>query len=201
MSTDDTFVSEASLTLARPDCPHPERWSARDGQATETEVIGLAAALVRALQPDVVLETGTYHGYMAAELGRALRGNGQGQLITMEPDPDRHARAVEYIGDGLPVHVLRRESLSVSCDEIRMLAVGHVGFVWFDSLFELRVQEFDHFLPLFDSRTVVAFHDAGPHHGEWSDAVRNHPRLRCIDLPTPRGCILARVLNESPPEE
>jgi predicted O-methyltransferase YrrM len=188
-------VEESTFTAAREDCPHPERWSSYDEQATELEVIDLAAALVRALQPDVVIETGTYHGHMALRLGMALAMNGQGCLVTMEPDPERHARAVSTVGDDLPVHVLQRESLSVSCDEIRAITSGHVGFAWFDSLFELRAREFEHFLPLLDARTIVGFHDAGPQHGDWSNELRNHPRLAVIDLPTPRGCLLGQVLD------
>jgi len=187
------MYSEASFTRPRPDCPHPERWTALDPQATEVEVIVLVAALIGALQPDVVIETGTYTGAMAHTIGEQLRHNGQGRLVTMEPDVDRSRAAVELCA-GLPVTVLTRPSLDVSPDEIRSLAPGHVGFAWFDSLTELRAAEFDHFLELFDARTVVGFHDAGPHHGPWSNRVRTHPRLRTIDLPTPRGCILAQVV-------
>lgn len=183
---------ESEFTQPRPDCPHPERWHAYDDQSTEVEVIQLAAALVRALQPDVVLETGTHRGFMAEAIGMALHQNGQGTLITMEPDPELHAVASQRCA-AWPVRVLQRESLAVHPDVIRTLAPGHVGFAWFDSLLDLRAAELEHFSPLFDSRTIVGFHDAGPHHGEWSNELRNHPRLRSLDLPTPRGCLLAQV--------
>jgi hypothetical protein len=187
------MIDESTFTAPRVDCPHPERWTCPDEQATEVEVSELVAALVTALQPDVVIETGTYLGHTARRIGEALVRNGQGRLVTMEPDADRHAAAVFRVGDDLPVDVLQRESLSVSCEEIRSLAPGHVGLAWFDSLLELRVAEFEHFSALFDERTIVGFHDAGAHHGDWSDEVRRHPRLATIDLPTPRGCIIARV--------
>jgi len=186
-----SFPSEASYTRPRPDCPHPERWHAVDEQASEVEVIRLVQTLVHALQPDAVIETGTYTGHMAYAIGQALVLNGQGKLVTMEPDPARHAESVERT-NGLPVECLRRGSLTVSCDEITMLAPGHVGFAWFDSLIDLRLREFEHFADLFDDRTIVGFHDTGPHFGNWSQAIREHPRLTAIHLPTPRGVLLAQ---------
>lgn len=185
--------SEDTYTRARPDCPHPERWSAYDEQATEWEVIDLVAALVGALQPDIVLETGTYNGWMAQRIGTSLAANGQGRLVTIETDADRHAHAVELCA-GLPVDCVHGSSLDVTPEQVRAIAGnGHVGFVWLDSLVQLRVREFEHFGELFDTRTIVGIHDTAPHHGPWSQEVRSHPRLRSIDLPTPRGAILAQV--------
>jgi len=43
-------------------CPHPERWHSTDGDSTEIEVSDLAWGLVRTLQPDYCVETGTGHG-------------------------------------------------------------------------------------------------------------------------------------------
>ena len=191
--SDVNATSEGTLTRARRDCPHPERWTAHDPQSTEIEVIALVAALVGALQPDAVIETGTYVGHMAHAIGSALAANGQGHLVTMETNADLYLEARQRCAD-LPVSCLNRGSLDVSCDEITMLAPGHVGFAWFDSLTPLRAHEFEHFLPLFDERTIVGFHDTAPHFGGWSERVRQHARLATIDLPTPRGCILARVL-------
>jgi hypothetical protein len=184
---------ESNYTKPRPHCPHPERWHAYDCDATEAEVVELVAAFVRALQPDVVIETGTHLGYMAQAIGEALQRNGQGVLLTMEPDPAR-CDVSQRRCEGLPVVVLQRESLSITHDEVRDLTGGGtVGFAWFDSLVPLRVSEFEHFRPLMDERTVVGFHDTAPQHGRWSHTVRTHPGLSVFDLPTPRGCLLGRV--------
>ncbi len=55
-------ILESTFTPPDPDCPRPDWWHARDAQATEDEVIELVAGFVRALQPELVLETGTYLG-------------------------------------------------------------------------------------------------------------------------------------------
>ena len=184
----DRVHPESTWTRPTDVCPYPERWSSVDPQATELEVINLIAALVGALQPDVVLETGTWTGWMAAAIGEVL-ADGYGRLVTIEKDPDVYAVAVERCA-GLPVEVLNRSSLDVDLDDIG----PHVGFAWFDSDPSVRVREFDRFLPLFDGRTIVGFHDTAAHHGGWSQAVRTHSRLRCFDLPTPRGVILGQVV-------
>lgn len=68
-------------------CPHPERWHAHDGMATEVEVLELVAAFVRATQPDLVVETGTHRGFGAEAIGEALLRNEHGHLITLELNP------------------------------------------------------------------------------------------------------------------
>ena len=51
-------MTEARFTSPSELCPHPERWTSRDIEATENEVLELVHGLIRALQPDLVLETG-----------------------------------------------------------------------------------------------------------------------------------------------
>lgn len=102
---------ESHFTRPRADCPHPEWWHAADVDSTEIEVSELVAAFVRALQPQVVVETGTAWGQTAELAGRALARNRHGHLWTLEPDRLRadHARARCR---GLPVTVVDQTSLS-----------------------------------------------------------------------------------------
>ncbi|MEY2957704.1 MAG: hypothetical protein RLZZ01_272 [Actinomycetota bacterium] len=179
-------LSEARFTAPRPDCPHPERWHSDDSDATEHEVSEFVHGLVRALQPDTCLETGTHLGHTARAIGAALLANGQGTLHTFEPNLEK-VKAARVECEGLPVTVHPVESMTSWVD-------GPIDFAWFDSLLHLRVKEFEYYLPWMHSRTVVGFHDAGPHHGPWSHAAREHPRLRAFDLPTPRGCLIGRVI-------
>src|SRR3990172_4705889 len=69
---------------ARPECPQPGRWSAPDGVATETDVSALLGALVRALKPDLVVETGSYLGHTTEAIGRALAAEARGGPICFE---------------------------------------------------------------------------------------------------------------------
>lgn len=180
-------LSEARFTAPRPDCPHPEWWHSDDEDSTEREVTELVAAFVCALQPELVVETGSAWGQTAEAIGRALDDNGHGRLVTLEPDPDR-ARATAVRCEGLPVDVVVRASLD-------WMPNGPVGFAWFDSLIELRADEFRRYLPWLRG-SIVGFHDAGPHHHLRPDLDRLAAEglMRPIYLPTPRGACFAEVL-------
>jgi predicted O-methyltransferase YrrM len=183
-------LRESRWTAPRPDCPHPERWHSTDADSTEIEVSELVGAFVRALQPDLVVETGAAWGQTSAYIGEALLANGQGTLVTCDPDPDRVEATTERC-KGLPVIVLAATSLE-------MIESIHspVGFAWFDSLIELRVPEFRALLPNLASGTIVAFHDTGPHFDlrPMIEILAQEQLLRIIHLATPRGVIFGEVL-------
>jgi hypothetical protein len=180
-------VIEARWTPARPDCPHPEWWHSPDDESTEDEVSELVAALVRALQPEIVVETGTAFGYTAERIGAALLRNGHGQLWTLETDPER-ADASRRRCVGLPVIVVEKASLD-------WMPLGPIDFGWLDSAIDQRVAEFLRFP--WTPGAIVGFHDTGPQHG-YRDAVESlvaFGRVREIYLRTPRGVTFAEVLS------
>lgn len=175
-------------TWTRPSrwCPSPHCWTAPDDQGTEHEVSELVAALVRALQPEIVVETGTHLGQTAQYIGRALLDNGHGTLHTLEVDPDLHSSASSRVA-GLPVVCHLASSMEFE-------PPGPIDFAWFDSLLHLRWPEFVRFWPRMHERTVVGFHDTATQHGPWSGVIfENEEWLDAIDLPTPRGVTLGRV--------
>ena len=179
---------ESRYTDAWERCPHPERWHAEDWDSAEDEVSRLVAAFVTALQPDLVIETGTAFGVTAEQIGRALRVNGQGVLHTIEIDPARCEIARKRC-EGLPVVVEQMDSLS-------FVPPGAVGFAWFDSLVHLRVPEFMRYLPYITPGAIVGFHDTR-NTGLWQEIERLEAdgHLLPIRLPTPRGCVIAEVLG------
>jgi hypothetical protein len=178
---------ELRFTPPRPDCPHPEWWTSTDSDSAELEVTELVVALVRALQPDFVIETGTALGQTAELLGRALRRNGHGRLVSLEIDHGRVVRARERVAR-LPVEVIEQSSVEYRPTE-------PIDFAWLDSLPELRVQEFRNLLPYTHATTVVGFHDTGPTHdlGPQVDALQAEGLLLPLYLPTPRGVTFAQV--------
>lgn len=178
---------ESDFTHATEHCPNPERWHAHDGIATEVEVLELLAAMVRATQPDRVVETGTHLGHGAFAIGSALKANGHGRLTTFEVDADCHAAAAERCA-GLPVDCVLGSSLEHTPD-------GPVDFAWFDSETNLRADEFARYRPWMHARTVVGFHDTAPHHG-WRHRL-DGLGLALLDLPTPRGVTFGRLVPEA----
>lgn len=179
---------ESEFTQPRPDCPRPEYWHSDDPDSTEHEVTLLVAAFVGALQPEFVVETGTAFGQTAEAIGRQLRANGHGLLVTLEPDPARAAFSRDRC-TGLPVEVLEVASLDYT-------PAGPIDFAWFDSLLHLRAAEYLRYRPWLSERAVVGFHDTGPHHtvrGFLEPLVASGELTEPLWLPTPRGCAFARV--------
>lgn len=184
METEDRF------TPARADCPHPERWHSPDPDSTEVEVSALAASFVRALRPDLVVETGTAFGQTAGLIGEVLREDDYGgRMISFEVD-GRRVTASRLRLKGLPVEVVQRPSL----EGLATLKNAQVGFAWLDSLFDLRIPELRLVAPLMISGGIIGIHDCGePGHtkyGKFSEKVSAEAGrlgLRRISLPTPRG--------------
>lgn len=193
VSWDGDPKSEGRFSVGRPDCPNPERWHSDDADSTEYEVTELVAAFVRALQPDVVVETGTAWGQTAEAIGLALKDNGQGMLHTMDPDEIRFGSSSDRC-QGLPVTLYKMASL----DWIAKPPFEWIDFAWFDSLHALRVPEFRAFYPYMSSRTVVGFHDTGPHQGSLRAEIEDleiEGKLLPMHLPTPRGVTFGQVLK------
>lgn len=179
---------ESRFTAPRQDCPHPERWHSTDDDSTEIEVSRFVGGLVTALQPDFVLETGTAWGQTAEEIGKSLRENGRGRLVTLEVDPLRVTYSRERC-EGLPVTVLQQGSLDYE-------PVEQIDFAWFDSLFNLRGPEFRRYLPQLRKGAIVGFHDTGPQHPlrPSIQALADEGLVRVMYFPTPRGFALGEVL-------
>lgn len=179
---------ESRFTKPRPDCPHPEYWSSTDDDSTEIEVSELVGGLVRGLQPNFCVETGTAWGQTTETIGQALRANGRGHLVTLEVDAER-VRYSQRRCDGLPVTVLQQSSMTWTPSE-------QIDFAWFDSLFPLRAAEFRRYLPHMRRGAIVGFHDTGPQHPLRPDidALADEGLLRVTYFPTPRGFALGEVL-------
>lgn len=180
---------ESRWTPATARCPHPGRWHSTDSDSTEIEVTDLVAGFVRALQPTLVVETGSAFGQTSEAIGRALARNGQGLLVTFEPDPQRARYTRERCG-GLPVEV--RGCSSLDPDRGIEALRGPVEFAWLDSLFDLRFTELDLLRPRLAPAAVVGLHDTAPHHPLHRHLATRVGDVR-LDLPTPRGVTFLQV--------
>ena len=180
---------ESRYTTPRGECQHPEWWTATDWDSTELEVIDLLAGFVRGLQPEYVVETGTALAQGSVAIGRALRRNGHGRLVTLEVDHGRVERA-RWRCRRLPVDVVEQSSLDFEPQQL-------IDLAWFDSLTDLRALEFRKYWPHMHSGTIVGFHDTGPAHPtkQFIDELESEGLLRPIHLATPRGVTFAQVLG------
>lgn len=180
--------SEARFTMASAFCPHPEYWTSADPDSTEFEVLDMVAGLVRGLQPELVIETGSAFGYGSKAIAMALFQNGHGHLHSFEVDSQRVQSARGQV-TGLPATIHHQSSLEYEPE-------GQIGFAFFDSLLHLRVREFLHYRKWMEPGTIVAFHDTAPHHGlhEGLRQLESEGMLSIIRFRTPRGITLGEVL-------
>ncbi len=174
---------ESRFTVPRDDCPHPEWWHSVDDESTELEVSELVASFVRALQPDLVVESGTAYGQTARAIGHALKANGHGSLLTYEIDQRRASIALARCV-GLPVLLFTVP--------FRPTVEG-IGFAWIDGHIDERVADLESCRPLFALGAIVGVHDSSPFHGI-RPALEALDWIRWIHLPTPRGVMFGQVL-------
>jgi predicted O-methyltransferase YrrM len=186
-----TVYKESAWTAARPWCPFPERWSSTDPQSTELEVSDLVGGFIRGLQPTYVVETGTCIGQTAEVIGSVLSMNGQGMLDTIEVNAEYAAVAKDRCR-GLPVRVYEMRSLEFE-------PIAPIDFLWLDSLFEIRLQEFERFRPWLHAGSIIGIHDTAPHHGVMGAAAGEIPGTRSIRLHTPRGVTFLQLDLDNAP--
>lgn len=179
-------------------CPHPEHWTSTDDHSTEIEVSEMLAGLVRGLQPEYIVETGSAWGQTSEHIGTALKRNGHGKMVSLEVDPERVQYSQQRCA-GLPVEFLQMSSIDfVPTEEIQ--------FAFFDSLFPLRVPEFLRYYPWMKKGSIVAFHDTHPGHGsgQFGDMITDLRQTICNELEvkgylkslyfqTPRGIMICEV--------
>jgi predicted O-methyltransferase YrrM len=178
----------AEAMWGRPECPDVRRWAAPDGIATETDVSDLLGALVHALKPDFVVETGSYLGHTTEVIGRALLSEGRGKLWTFEVAPDRadHVRAKVAT---LPVEVWTLDAKSFAGGLVQ------VDLLFVDSEYNSRIEEIRHFRRWASPRCVVVAHDSVvvPFR-KMLDGLAAVEKIVTpwVHLPTPRGLSISR---------
>lgn len=106
-------------------------WTVHDGTGTEVEVQRLLSALVRALKPKLIVETGCYRGWTTRELGWAAMENlPAGRVVSCDVDP-LHVHEARMRCAGLPVEV--RECGGIELPELR-----EADLIFSDSSYESR---------------------------------------------------------------
>lgn len=169
---------------------NPDRWTSSTEKATEHQVVTLLAGLIEALQPDAVLETGTWTGDAALAMAQTLapmRHNPH--LWTLEKD-EGVAEAARVRLEGLPVTV-------VTIDATQWTPPVLFDFAFFDTDGKSRLaQQAERYLQWMRPHAVFAVHDTGT---QWPtqkhlDDMATRGLIRCVRLPTPRGVTLCEVL-------
>jgi len=191
VSGEDDSEGRFDMSRGNEDCRKDVNlWHADYHPGTENEVLDFIAGCVRALQPELVVETGTAYGSGAIAIGKALKRNGHGRLVTLETSNRRLRRARRRCKrKRLPVECLLCSSLDWEPD-------GVVDMLYLDSKYSVRLQEFEHFRKHMNSSTFIIWHDTGKQLPMRShvDELERKGWITAVHLPTPRGVTLSRVL-------
>lgn len=159
------------------------------GMGTETEVTLLLRAMVKLLRPRLVVETGTFEGDTASQLGIALDLNGmagfEGRMVTYETDAEVATRALRRLS------VLRVRSVEVRVSRLQDQPVdGPVDFAFVDSHLGARMDEIAFLLPRMAPDGLLFVHDANdPVLRSQLEALEG---VNVVFWPTPRGLALVQ---------
>jgi predicted O-methyltransferase YrrM len=175
-------------------CPEPRLWSMLDGKTPEIEVLEFLYGLVRMVKPVHAIETGAWRGYTAVTIGRALKENGRGKLVALEPDPDFHAaasqRIEEHLSGGLVDVVCQNGASFTPAFDIDLLLLdSHPGNY---------SKEFRHFLPLLKSGCIIVFFETNSRQGSVMQNVArlaHEQSMAGFFFPTPRGLAVCQYLG------
>lgn len=190
MRTDLAEV-KPEVSMPSPECTHPERWLCYDGYSTELEVLNFLESIVLITKPNVIVETGTWHGFGTIHLAQAAKSNGSGLVISCEIDSDILDIAIKNIAkQELTNIILHRCTGLEMLQELEM----KVDFAFLDSGDgDTRCAELRELLPRLNTNGIVAIHDTGSTHPLWRDQVLGITKnlgLKHIQFPTPRGLTL-----------
>lgn len=174
-----------------PECAHPERWHMLDPQSAEMEVLDLLESLIKAVKPELIVETGTFIGHSAIRMAQALQANGFGKIVTIEYDPVVFAKAKQNIdASGVAAWIDNRNASS-----LEVTIHGAIDVLYSDSDLGIREQEVRRFLPQIKPRGLVLLHDASSHFKVVREAalrLEAEGLLSVVLLSTPRGLCLAQ---------
>lgn len=190
---EDALSPEKSLPS--PECPFPQRWSMIDGNAAELETLEFLYSVVRLLKPNLIVETGTWHGHSAVAMARALRQNGLGKLVTFEIDTETCVVANRRLEkESLKQFVELRNESSVTG-----IVNGLIDLMVLDSELALRVSEFEYYRHQLSPGAIVVFRDTSTNHRVVREGVEHlvaSGLLKCVLFPSPRGPALCQYQGD-----
>ncbi|MCL2441460.1 MAG: class I SAM-dependent methyltransferase [Treponema sp.] len=171
-------------------CSHPYLFSMNDRISSETEVHCFLKTLTQVTKPKFILETGTYKGSSTVAFAEGLRQNGFGKIVTVEIDENLSKQAQKLFSQ-YPVEVINKNSLTYIPNET-------IDILFLDSKRDIRGQEFEHFYPYLNLKSIIVWHDSSYRKQNHSvfDTVEylySKGKIDRILLPTPRGLTLSML--------
>lgn len=182
----------AELADVTVECPEPALWQCFDEQSAEVEVLEFLYSIIRALKPKLVVETGSCRGLSACYIGKALRDNKRGRLITCEIDPKYFEMTRELITKARLVEQVE----CVLGSSLDLLIDQPIDLLFSDSMPDIRIKELAKFDSLLSPQSLILIHDVNSgFHAQLRASVLKQDKdrnLSVVMLPTPRGLALCQ---------
>lgn len=172
--TNQLFEASGGLIKLLPEVSQPTgHYHMADDGGVEAEVGEFLYGLIRLLQPENILETGTYTGVSSMYMAQALKDNGHGHLTTLEIEN---------------THKLRAESLWNACgldDQVYCLLKRSLDFrvdmeydlLFLDSEPNIRWAELERFYPHLKPGGFIGIHDVPPSMCQ-NNVNLDHPEIK-----------------------
>lgn len=171
--------------------PDAAKFRAMNAGASEHEATTLVAAMVYALKPFRILESGCYTGQTTRVLGQIAKTYG-GSVTAMEIKDEFIAIATREV-EGLPVEIIQCDSTR---KDIENIPYGPFDFIFCDCVDPReRHLAFYNLMKLAAPGAWAAVHDTAKHHGGYERYVPFFESFTLI--PVPRGLMFGKLVARS----
>lgn len=171
--------------------PDAAKFRAMNAGASEHETTTLVVAMVYALKPFRILESGCYTGQTTRVLGQVAKTYG-GSVVAMDVSNDLIEIAIKEV-EGLPVEIIWCDSTR---KDIENIPYGPFDFIFCDCIGPReRHIAFENLIKLASPGAWAAVHDVAKHHGGHERYVPFFESFLLI--PVPRGLMFGKLAARS----
>ena len=146
----------------------------RDGACSQRTEQEFLYGLIRAIQPEVCVETGTHTGLASIYIARALEDNNKGHLWTVDPIDWNQIETFESLSPNLQKYISFEQ---IRGDELKL--DKEINFAFIDGFHgrEDVIEEIDNIFPQLADHAIVIFHDCLEIEENWHQGV-----LRALEV-------------------
>jgi len=143
----------------------------------------LVAALVKATQPEFILEIGSHYGQTTERIAQVIRENEHGEFISLEIDPEMVGsashRCSQYLGKEVEI---------ININSLEYIPTKPIDFLFVDGSSE-RSKDVVHYLPYLSGHCIVVVHDSA-YYLDQNEIILGIWEWDHISLNTPRGLLV-----------
>lgn len=168
-------------------------WSMFDTRTPEAETLDFLYALTRLIKPSAAFESNTWLGLTTCAVAKAMHANGFGEITTLENNADVHASALKNIANEGYTSFVK----AILANELPFSPEKQFELAIFNADDDLQVRRFLQFREYLKDGSIVVICSAASHFPVTAEGIRalqEQKMIHGVDLPTPRGLFVGRLL-------